>query len=99
MEQVTQRHGMNPTVRGPPTIRDKARRNGRQSEEPLRNVKPGATATVATEQQRHGRTATHANVATASERNSHLPATAATDARTAATATDAVAATSATTMG
>ena len=65
-----------------------------------RNDTTNATATMATtKQQRRGRTATHADVATAGERDSHLPAAADAGAHTAATAADAVATTSATTMG
>ena len=84
--------------RRPPVIRDNTRRDGRQSEEPLRDDKPSATAAVATttKQQQRGRTATHADVATAGERDSHLSATADANAHTTATAADAAPATSTT---
>ena len=87
------------TVRQPSAIRDNTRRDGRQSEEPLRNDAAIAAATVAAKQQQHRRTATHADVAAAGKRDSHLSTTADANAHTAATAAGAVPAASATAMG
>ena len=97
MEQVPQRHGMHPAVHEPPAVRDNTRRNGRQFQEPLRNDASSATAAMAaTKQQWRGRTATHADVATAGKRDSHLPSAFNDYDCTAATAADAIPATSAT---
>ena len=90
---------MHPAVRRTPATRNNTGRNGRQSEEPLRNDAANAAATVAAKQQQRRRIATHANVAAAGKRGSHLPAAAGANAHTAATAADAVSATPATTMG
>ena len=88
MEQVAQRHGILPPVHGPPALRNNKRWNGRQSEESPRDDGTNATTAVAAaEQHRRGRTATHADVATAGERGWHHATTANGYGRTAATAT------------